>query len=300
MTRIPCNPRGPSWAAALCAAVLATGCIADEAEIGASDHAVTAEAPPVTPEMEWLAALPAADGGEQALAALFANGTADHMPTGASTGYPVLFSRVTELNAIAARLWGGKTLRVVPGQDQANGDPVVRLDNKIIMTDDGAMVDAFDADVTRGTVAELAIGTNGRGQTVAPPQGVLPPMYLSFLDESVVIDDRPSVLLNYFEDRSLPVIRRILDEIREIDGEACPGLYLGRAHVRRCTSLNCGELPSPLVDSVSSFTFATRYEWNFWTYFLLNFSDAEATCDLEPALARLTDGGAALPPRPVR
>ncbi|HEY2514383.1 MAG TPA: hypothetical protein VGI39_26140, partial [Polyangiaceae bacterium] len=141
----------------------------------------------------------------------------------------------------------------------------------------------FNAEVTRSALGDLTIGTNARGERVAPPSGTLNPIFLSFLKEPVVIDDQPSIVLNYFGDTTLPVIRRILDEIREVDGDHCKGLFLGRAHARRCTSLDCGEVPS-LVDAPEHPTLETRYEWTFWTYFLLNFQPADSACDLAPAV----------------
>ena len=247
------------------------------------------DVPPVIPAMEWLAGLPREEQGERALAEMFAQGTATHVPVGVGTGFPALFNSVTELNGLAAGLWGGKTFRVVSDETHPNGDPIVRLDNKIVKLGDGALIDLFDAYVTRSTIPDLDIGTNGRGEKVFPPSGALDTVHLSFLDEPVIIDDKPSIVLNYFEDRSLPVIRRILDEIREVDAENCPGLYLGRAHVRRCTSLYCGELPSPLVDFPEKVTLESRYEWAFWTYFILNFGQPTGQCDLAPLASSIED-----------
>jgi hypothetical protein len=251
-------------------------------------HAADSSEPPITPAMKWLATLPDKENGERALGQLFADGSATYVPTGSATGYPVLFSRFTDLDWLAAQLWGGKTLRVVSSQTLPNGDPIVRLDNKIIKTPDGGLLNLFQAWVRRSTVADLIVGTNARGQKVPSPSGTLAPIPLSFLKEPIVIDDRPSILLNYFEDTTLPVIRRILDEIREIDGAHCKGLFLGRAHARRCVSFDCGEVPSPLVDAVAEPVLETRYQWGFWTYFILNFSPADQTCDLGPALKNIT------------
>ena len=282
-------------------ALAAGGCAvdSDNLETDTATAAVTTQAPPVTSHMTYLAGLPAAAGGESALAALFAGGTADYVPVGSGTGYPVLFHSVPELDWLASQLWGGKTFRAEPGQFHPNGDPVVRLDNKIIKTPAGAVLNLFDAYVTRSAIKDVAIGVNGKGETVAPPSGVLAPIPVSFLQDAVVIDDKPSVVLDYFDDKSLPVIRRILDEIREVDGANCPGLWIGRAHARRCTSLFCGEVPSVLVDAPSKPTFASNYEWGFWTYFLLNFGGHDGQCDLGPAIARVQQQlGVALPPPP--
>ena len=41
-------------------------------------------------------------------------------------------------------------------------------------------------------IGELAIGTNSRSETVAPPAGLLPPAAVSSLQHSVRIDDKPS------------------------------------------------------------------------------------------------------------
>jgi hypothetical protein len=272
--------------------VAGAGCLSEDVsspeEFATEEAAVTVAegAPPVTPAMQYLASLPAAKDGEKALAKLFKHGTATYVPTGSGTGYPVLFHSVPELNWLASQLWGGKTLHVVSADTHPNGDPIVRLDNKIIKTPTGGLLNLFEAYVTRGTIADLKIGVNSRGEVVPPPSGTLNPVPISFLDEAVEIDDQPSVVLNYFEDTTLPVIRRILDEIREVDGAHCPGLFLGRAHARRCTSFNCGEVPSILVDFPERPSLVTRYEWGFWTYFLLNFGQPEGTtCDLAPALA---------------
>jgi hypothetical protein len=264
------------------------GCTAapqvDSSPIGRSQAALSsaADVPLVIPAMEWLANLPADKNGERALAEFFARGTATYVPTGNGTGYPVLFHSVPELDWLGAQLWGGKTLHVIPGASYPNGDPVVRLDNKIIKTPDGAVFNLFDALVTRSTVSALDVGTNSRGEKVLPPSGTLAPVPVSFLKDSVAIDGNPSVLLNYFDDQSLPVIRRILDEIREIDGANCKGLFLGRAHARRCVSLSCGEAASPIVDFPKTLSLETQYEWGFWTYFILNFG--QQSCDLGPAL----------------
>jgi hypothetical protein len=264
------------------------GCVADE-QLDTSDDALTASAtaqPPVTPQMEWLAKLPAVENGELALGKFFARGTANYLPVGSSTGFPVLFNSVTDLNWLASGLWGGKTLRVVSPDTQPNGDPIVRLDNKIIKTPTGGLLNLFQAYVTRSTVSELVLGKNSKGEVVPLPHGSLAPLSISFLSEPVTVDGKPSVWLNYFEDTTLPVIRRILDEIREVDGVACKGLYIGRAHARRCTSLSCGELPSLLLDLPTQPTFATRYQWGFWTYFLLNFGQpAGSKCDITAAVA---------------
>jgi hypothetical protein len=283
---------------------LSAGCVAEDtndstAEVASVPGEVTAAQPPVVPAMQYLSRLPAEDRGEEALGALFASGVADHVPVGPSTGYPVLFSTLPDFNWLASQLWGGKTFRVVSSETHPNGDPIVKLDNKIIKTPAGGVLNLFDAYVTRSTVGALAIGTNGRSETVAPPAGLLAPAAVSFLQQSVRIDDKPSILLNYFEDRTLPIIRRILDEIREIDPVNCPGVYLGRAHVRRCTSLNCGEAPTAIVDFPTHLTFQTDYAWSFWTYFLLNFSDESSVCDLSAAIAAAEQElGADLPAPP--
>jgi hypothetical protein len=302
-------------AGALAACVFAgAGCMADptleDSEAIASESAAVTSpeaVPPVTAEMQYLAHLPADKFGEEALAKLFANGTATYVPTGNGTGYPVLFHSVPELNWLAGQLWGGKTFRVISAETHPNGDPIVALDNKIIKTPTGGLLNLFDAYVTRTTIADLDIGTNDKGQKVLPPKGTLPLVPVSFLHNPVVIDDKPSVVLNYFGDKTLPVIRRILDEVREVDGANCKGLYLGRAHARRCVSWNCGELPSLIVDFPEQATFDTRYEWGFWTYFLLNFGQPEGqTCDISKAIATAeaqlkADGlNATLPPLPAK
>lgn len=264
------------------------GCVAEDT-VDTQDEAATTSAtaqPPVTAQMQWLAGLPAVENGEVALGRFFARGTATYLPVGSSTGFPVLFNSVPELNWLASGLWGGKTLRVVSPETQPNGDPTVRLDNKIIKTPTGGLLNLFQAYVTRSTVSELQLGTNSKGETVLPPRGALAPLPISFLSEPVLIDNKPSIWLNYFEDTTLPVIRRILDEIREVDGVNCKGLFLGRALARKCTSLSCGEVPSGLVDFPEHVSFGTRYQWTFWTYFLLNFGQPEGTtCDLSKAFA---------------
>lgn len=241
--------------------------------------------PPVIAPMHYLAQLPADPYGELALGKLFANGTATYVPVGDGTGYPVLFHSIPELDALGAQLWGGKTFRVVGSGTQPNGDPIVELDNMILKTPDGGLFNLFNAYVTRSPIAGVTVGTNGKHEAVPAPTGALAPAKVSFLKESVVIDDKPSVWLNYFGDQTLPIIRRILDEIREVDGVHCPGLFLGRAHVRRCTSLSCGEVPALIVDDIESATFGTSYQWNFWTYFILNFGQpAGQTCDIAAAV----------------
>ena len=255
------------------------------------------------PAVTYLAGLPAENHGESVLAELFHAGTVSDVPVGVANGYPVLFHSLPELNWLASQLWGGKTFRLLG--TTPDGQPIVRLDNQIVRTDTGSVFHLFDAYVTKSRIADLFIGQNDNDEVVPPPAGTLPPVQVSFLHESVKIDDKPSIVLNYFEDESLPVIRRVLDEIREVDAQACPGVYLGRAHVRRCTSLSCAEMPTVLVDTPEQMTFKTQYEWAFWTYFLLDFSPAQS-CDLAPALERAkaeleADGvSVSLPPPPAR
>jgi hypothetical protein len=254
------------------------------------------------PAIRYLAALPAESHGERVLSELFHAGTADEIPIGISNGYPVLFHSLPELNWLASQLWGGKHFRKIG--ESPEGEPIVRLDNQIIRTDTGSVFSLFDAYVTKSPVGKVFVGQNDRKETVPAPAGTLAPVQVSFLHDSVAIDDKPSIVLNYFEDESLPIIRRIFDEIREVDAEACPGVYLGRAHVRRCTSLSCAEIPDVLVDTPEEMTFRTRYEWAFWTYFLLDFTPG-SSCDLAPALERArqqlaADGiSVSLPPPPA-
>jgi len=239
--------------------------------------------------MKWLSSLPGEANGERVLGKLFANGTTTYVPTGSGTGYPVLFDKFTDLDWLASQLWGGKTLRVVSAETHPNGDPMVRLDNKIIKTPTGELLNLFQAWVTRSTIADLVIGVNSRGQKVPSPTGWLSPIPISFLHDPVLIDGNQSIVLNYFEDTTIPVIRRILDEIREIDVAGCKGLFLGRAHARRCTSFACGEVPTVLLDFPELPLIQTRYQWGFWTYFLLNFGQADNTCDLSAALGKAQD-----------
>jgi hypothetical protein len=254
------------------------------------------------PAIRYLAGLPAENHGERVLAELFHAGTVDEIPVGTSNGYPVLFHSLPELNWLASQLWGGKQFRQVGTTPE--GEPIVRLDNQVVRTDTGALFSLFDAYVTKSPVGKVFVGQNDRKETVPAPTGTLPPVQVSFLHDSVKIDDKPSIVLNYFEDESLPIIRRIFDEIREVDAEACPGVYLGRAHVRRCTSLSCAEIPDVLVDTPEEMTFRTRYEWAFWTYFLLDFTPGQR-CDLAPALERATQQltaeglSVSLPPPPA-
>jgi hypothetical protein len=251
--------------------------------------------------MTWLSKLPDSAGGEKALGKLFADGTATYVPTGQASGFPVVFSKATDLDWLLAGLWGGKTFHVVSDTPYPNGDPVVQLDNKIVMTPTGPLLNTFNAWVTRGPVPELMVGINSRGEKVQPPSGTLPQFRLSLLTEPVVVDNKPSVILNYFIDKSLPVIRRVLDEMREVDHENCKGMFLGRAHLRSCTSLGCGEVPDAIADSVQVATFKTRETWSFWTYFLLNFGQPEGTtCDLAPAIHRVEQElGISLPEPPA-
>ena len=256
----------PSYAQAVLAGVLAAfagaceapGAAEEPVAIAYNAAALSAASPDRAEVMKYLARLPAEKHGERALGAMFGAGTVDEVPVGQAKGYPVLFNSVPELNWLASQLWGGKTFRVVSMDSQ--GKPVVRLDNMILRTDTGGLVDLFDAYVTLGKVQDAYIGLNDRNERVLPPKGTLKPVAVSFLDQSVEIDDRPSVILNYFEDESLPIIRRVLDEIREVDHDECPGFYLGRAHVRRCVSLNCGEFPTAIVDLPEQPVPGTRYD----------------------------------------
>jgi hypothetical protein len=280
--------RKPIFAAVIACTLAGGGFTTEQiANAAPKSTAAATSLPPVTPAMTYLAHLPADKYGELALGKLFAAGTATYVPVGDGTGFPVLFHSVPELNFLASQLWGGKTFRVTSGQTQPNGDPIVRLDNKIIKTPEGGLFNLFNAYVTRNLITDEAVGKNSKGEVVPPPVGALAPAKVSFLKEPVVIDDKPSIWLNYFEDKTLPIIRRILDEIREVDAVNCPGLFLGRAHVRRCTTFNCGEAPSIIVDSIESFSADTRYQWNFWTYFILNFGQpAGSSCDIGAAVAK--------------
>jgi hypothetical protein len=277
----------PIFAAVIACTIAGGGLVPAQTAAAAPTSPATASLPPVTPAMRYLAHLPADKYGELALGRIFAAGTATYVPVGDGTGFPVLFHSIPELNGLAGQLWGGKTFRVTSGATQPNGDPIVRLDNKIIKTPEGGLFNLFNAYVTRNVVTDEAVGKNAKGEIVPPPVGALAPAKVSFLKETAIIDGKPSIWLNYFEDKTLPIIRRILDEIREVDAVNCPGVFLGRAHVRRCTTFNCGEVPSVLVDSIESFSADTRYQWNFWTYFILNFGQpAGATCDLAAAVSK--------------
>ncbi len=276
------------------ALVWAGGC-ANEPEAAGSGELATFAAsggpiPPVTPAMYYLAELPTEAYGERALARLFAGGSATYVPVGPAAGYPVVVEVLPELDWMMSQLWGGKTFRVVSSETHPNGDPIVRLDNMILRTESGGLLDLFDAYVTRGILDEQIVGTNGRGELVPPPIGSVETFYLSFFEEPVEVDGEPSVLLDYFEDATpgLTLIRRIYDEIREIDVDACRGLFLGRAFIRSCRSLGCGEALSTIADFPEApLAYQTRYEWTFWTYFLLNFGQPGGQCDLGPALERV-------------
>jgi hypothetical protein len=210
------------------------------------------------------------DLSEAQLAALFAGGGATRIPLGVGRGWPLLAGRSrtglnSAFNRVASVLWAGKTLehrrdesgrpQYRPAGPDGVADPVVTLTNRI-----AGVADVFKAEVTRQPVAGVRIDPAG---TVAPPrQGErLAPYLLSVFADPIPIDERPSVLLNYNADVT-PVINRVLDEIREVDAALCPGLYLGRAHIR------------PL----------TQDGWQFWTYFALDFGFdmAGRRCDQIP------------------
>ncbi len=312
----PRNRRSALAALSSVAFLVAAGCASEPEPVGSGELGTfwtpsppRAPIPPITPSMEYLAELPTDVHGEHALARLFANGSATYVPVGPATGFPVVVEVLPELNWLMSQLWGGKTFRVVSDDTHPNGDPIVRLDNMILRTETGGLLDLFDAYVTRGVLDEQIVGVNRRGEVVPPPIGPVETFYLSFFEEPVEVDGQPSVLLDYFEDstKGLTVIRRIYDEIREIDADACPGLFLGRAFIRSCRSLACGEALSTIADFPEApVTTKTRYEWTFWTYFLLNFGQPDGQCDLGPAVelaqaeleAQGLDAELPLPPAP--
>lgn len=202
------------------------------------------------------------------------------------------------INWFASGFWGGKTLTHHTGMDAEplfhdNGDPVVTLTNKVLTVpenfrrffgldpEDPSLLDVFDAEVTLNPLLACDQVADGercleigdlKGEPLDPPSGTVEPYFLSLFRDGIAIDDKPSVTLNYYADDGLfPsndwfdldfTIGRILDEVREVDEENCPGLWLGRAHIRH-----------PIF----------QRQWRFWTYFTLDFGRAEGqTCDLGP------------------
>jgi len=160
---------------------------------------------------------------ERELSAIFAAGTADRIPIGANDGTPLLLG----LDWLAPKLsaiYVGSIWEALDGE-RANGDPVVRLRDAWLRTRDGHLVTKFTADVFRDRLANVAVAGRAGPRTASRAHPFVP-----IFRERLAIDGKPSIFVNYHDDPT-PVINRILDEIREVDGR--PGLFLGRAHYRR-------------------------------------------------------------------
>jgi hypothetical protein len=193
---------------------------------------------------------------ESELAALFARGRADSVPVGRNDGTALLLG-FDWLAPALSQIYVGSIWEPVLGVDglpivRANGDPVIRLRDAWLRDGDGHLVTLFEADVTRGVLGDVVVGSQ-----IAPPAGPsrphpLVPIYRNRL----VLDGRPSLFVNYHADPT-PVINRILDEIREVDPANCPGLYLGRAHYLRPGG-----------------------EWVYLYWFALDFGPAERACSV--------------------
>jgi hypothetical protein len=169
---------------------------------------------------------------ERELGRLFAAGRADSIPTGRNTGTPLLLG-LDWLAPALSQIYVGSIWE--PSLDPSgapivrpNGDPAITLRDAWLRSADGHLVTLFKANVTRGSRANVVITANRRPPTTPSRPHPLLPIYR----ERLTLDGKPSLFVDYSADPA-PVINRILDEIREVDPETCPGLYLGRAHYFR-------------------------------------------------------------------
>lgn len=164
------------------------------------------------------------DRSEDELAALFAEGRADMIPLGRNDGTPLLLG-YDWLAPLLSRIYVGS---IWQAEVDAGGAPTVRLYDAWLRTSTGHLVTLFEADVTLGRMEDLVVAPG-----IAPPSAPSRPHpWLGVFENRLVLDDRPSIFVNYHDDPT-PIINRIVDEIREVDPVAYPGLYLGRAHYRR-------------------------------------------------------------------
>ena len=182
---------------------------------------------------------------ERELAALFADGTADHVPIGRNDGLPLLLG-LDWLAPKISRVYVGSIWEPM-GELGADGDPEIRLRDAWLRTRDGHLVTKFEAEVSRGVLDAIEGGPTGRSRSHP-----LIPIYRDRLE----LDGRPSLFVDYQRDPT-PVINRILDEIREVDAERCPGLFLGRAHYLRPGG-----------------------EWVYLYWFALDFGSGGEVCEL--------------------
>ena len=206
----------------------------------------------ITPGMSWLLSK-----NETELAAIFAAGTAERVPLGDNNGIPVLPHNKKLIPSLAKLYVGSIWEQQESGSGEPlfydNGDPVVLLRDKFLRTSNGHLLTKYEADVTRGLVKDVAVAP---GVTLPTGQSNPHPL-IPFFTKTIVIDGKPSLFVNYRRD-PMPIVNRILDEIREVDAANCPGLFLGRAHYRR-----------PLLD-----------QWVYLYYFALDFSETGTSCNL--------------------
>lgn len=159
---------------------------------------------------------------EVELAELFAQGTATTIPEGENDGVPLLPGWVS-LVPVLAKVYEGS---IWEHGVNAEGETEVRLRDKFLRTSDGHLLTLFEGEVSLGRIADVEVGG-----AIRPPSGTSWPHPFAPATRPIVTDDRPSLFVNYHEDPT-PIVNRILDEIREVDADGCPGLFLGRAHYR--------------------------------------------------------------------
>jgi hypothetical protein len=193
--------------------------------------------------LRWMA-----QRSEKELAALFGASEATDIPLGDNDGIPLLPRHRAIIPALAKIYVGSTWTRTAAGHE---------LRDKFGRTEDGHLVTLFRGEITRGKLADVRVAWG-----VMPPSSGSAPHPLSPFREKLVLDGKPSLFVDYSEDKT-PIVNRILDEIRPVSS-ACRGLYLGRAHFLR-----------------------TAGDWVYLYWFALDFGGGCDAWTLDAELARL-------------
>lgn len=211
----------------------------------------------VTHGIRWLS-----ERSEAELAALFAAGSATHIPTGVARQQPLVSWYAAGLSPIVQLLFQGTDWRQLTDAEgaprfDAGGEPEIKVYSVYLGWLNAPYVAEYAGVASRSTVAELEPISGA-----APPEGWIWPHWLSPYREPIRIDDRPSVFVDY-QGEPTPILGRAIDEFREVDPEGCPGLYLVRTHYLRSSWWD---------------------DWAFLFYLASDFGPADRTCDLDRLL----------------